>query len=307
MDPWPTGATVSGFGNEIHPDLGVQLDVLAELGVETYDLRSVGGTNVAALSDEEVDTVADALAERGMSVGGIGSPIGKVNIEGGQLETASRTGLDTDAEGFEAQLEVLDRVLAIADRLEADHVRVFSYYLPDGDDPADHRAAVLERFERKVERAAAYDVPLLHENMPGIYGDTPERVRDLMTTIDSPYLRTIYEPANFYGAGVEPFPDSLLLLAEYVRCVHVKDTSGAGDWATDEDVEITVVGDGDLDWPGILDALYARGFDGAFALEPHLSMDDTSEGLSGPDPFRRAARAFESAFRAAEERAAAGD
>lgn len=301
---WDTGAAVAAVGDEVHDDLATQLDILEQLDIDRVDVRSVDGTNVAALDDDTVERVAEAVADREMSVSGIGSPLGKVDIDGGTLETASRAGLGGDAEGFDAQLAVLDRVLEIAARLDADYVRVFSYYIPDGDEPAAHREEVVRRTRLKTERAADAGIPLLHENMPGIYGDTPVRVRDLLTAVDSPYFRCLFEPANFYAAGAAPFPDALLRLAEYVDCVHVRDLAGRGDWKTDDDVTVVPAGEGDLDWEGLLDALHRRGYDGEFSLEPHLDVLSEAPGLSGPDPFERAARAFGTLFEGTPERVA---
>lgn len=299
MDAWSTGATVSGFGDEIHPDLDVQFDVLSDLDIDRLDLRGVAGKSVLEFDEALIEEIESGLARHDIMVASVGSPIGKVDIGGGQLQTATRDGAGDAVADVETQLAQLDAVLELADRVDATGVRIFSYYLPDDDAAADHRETVIDRLERMTDRAADADIPLLHENMPGTYGATPKRVRDLLTTIDSPYFRAIYEPANFYAAGAKVYPDALLTIVEYVDCVHVKDARGAGDWETD-DVDLVPVGEGDLDWPGILRALHRRGFDGTFALEPHLAVTESGGGLSGPDGFRRAAEAFLSAFRATE-------
>ena len=124
--------------------------------------------------------------------------------------------------------------------------------------------------------------------MSGLYGDSPRRLRDLLTTIDSPHFRTIFDAANFYKDGSRPFPDALLQLVEYVECVHVKDARRTDDGRT----EMVPLGTGDVDIPAIVRALASRGFDGWLSLEPHLSLDDPGEGLSGRDEFVREARSL---------------
>ena len=47
--------TLSGFADEIDPDLQTQCDVLTELGIGYLEFRSAWEVNVLDLSDEQVD------------------------------------------------------------------------------------------------------------------------------------------------------------------------------------------------------------------------------------------------------------
>lgn len=280
----PAGdATVSAFGDEIHPDLGVQLDVLERAGIDHVDLRGVNGTNVLELDDDELRAVHAAVRERGIAVSGIGSPIGKVDLRGGVAESATRAAVGHGAETFDEHLDRFRRALSIADRVDADYVRIFSYYT---DAPDEHREEVIRRLRRKADLAADAGILLLHENVLGIYGETPARCRDVLSAVDSPFLRAIFDPANFLGAGTPPYPDALLDLVEYVDCVHLKDAV-----VRDGALEHRIPGEGAIDLVGLLSALADRGFDGYLSLEPHLSIDDPDAGLSGVDAFEHAAAA----------------
>lgn len=258
---------LSGFADEISTDLDVQLEVLDAVGVDHLDLRSVDGTDVLELSADDLDAVEAALAERDISVPCIGSPVGKVEV----------------TEPFDEHLDRFERTLAVADRFDADYVRVFSYYVPDGDDPADWRGEVLRRMRAKADRAADADVTLLLENEGGLYGDTPGRCRDVLTAVDSPHLRAVFDPANFVVEGIDPYPDALLLLVEFVDYVHVKD-------ALADDGSAVPAGEGDADVAALLETLRRRGFSGVLSLEPHLyqSMDE----YDGPAAFRTATDAL---------------
>lgn len=279
---------VSAFGDEVHPDFETQLEVFAQEGFDFLDLRSVDNTNIVDLDESTRLGLRDALAECDISVPVIGSPVGKVDVTGGAERSATRSATEREVDSFEDHLSRLEKAIRIAGEFDAEYVRVFSYYVPEGNDPEEYRDEIVRRFERKVELAAEADVTLLHENVSGIYGESPARLRDLLTSIDSPHFRAIFDAANFYKSGARPFPDALLQLVEYVDSVHVKDAR-----RTDEGtVEMVPLGEGDVDLPAILSALHARGFDGWLSLEPHLSLDDPSEGLSGREEFVRAARAL---------------
>ena len=262
---------ISGFADEIADDLDEQLDVLESAGIDRLDLRNVWGENLLDLSGERLVDLEATLDARGFTVTSIGSPIGKVGV----------------ADPLEPHMERLDRALELADRFDTDRVRVFSYYVPEDDDPADHRAEVLRRTRAAVDRAERADVTLVLENEKDIYGDTPGRVRDLLTAVDSPHLRAVFDPANYLEIGVRPYPDALLQVVEYVDQVHVKDARFG------ERGGIEPPGEGDGRLPETLAALHDRGFAGPFSLEPHLAMAGSNYGYSGPEGFRTAADALQ--------------
>lgn len=270
MDEVSGPFVVSGFGDEIAPDLATQLEVLADAGISRLDLRSVGGTNVLELSDTEVGEMAEEIAAAGVSVAAIGSPVGKVGIDA----------------AFSAELAKFRRALEVAGVVDAEFIRVFSYYLPDDDSPDAWRAEVLRRMRRLTELAADADVTLLVENEQGLYGSTPARCRELLTEVDSPHFRAVFDPANFVEIGVSPYPEALLQLVEFVDYLHVKDVEAGGDRS------IVLPGRGDAKLPEILRTLARRGFTGGLALEPHLEVAGRRGGFSGPEGFRRAARAL---------------
>ena len=169
-----TGATwtLSGFGDEIDPDPAVQLELLTALGSRHIEVRSAWGTNVIDLTAGQLDRLAGIVADRGLAVSAVASPIGKVDIAG-----------DPGAEW-----ERFGRAVAAAHRLGTRYLRVFSFYR--GDVPvASVRDEVLARLRSFAERAEREGLILLHENEKGIYGDTPERVADLIESVGSPALR----------------------------------------------------------------------------------------------------------------------
>ncbi|MHB1293372.1 MAG: sugar phosphate isomerase/epimerase family protein [Anaerolineae bacterium] len=260
--------TLSGFADEISDDLDIQLDVLGRLDIHHIELRGVWGKNVLALDDAEVARVKSALDQRGVKVSAIGSPIGKIEID----------------EPFEPHREAFRRALDLAEILGSSYVRIFSFYVPQGE--ADrYRGAVLERMGALLDEARGRPVTLLHENERRIYGDIPRRCHDILATFDSPQLRATFDPANFVIDNVRPFTDGYDLLKDYIAYVHVKD-------ATMADKRIVPAGQGDGEVREVLKTLQVRGFEGFLSLEPHLAHAGGFSGYSGPELFGVAAKAL---------------
>jgi sugar phosphate isomerase/epimerase len=261
--------TLSGFADEISPDLVSQCETLNDLGIGYVEFRSAWDTNVLDLDDDQLESAGKILAAHGVRTSSIGSPIGKIAI----------------TDDFEPHLSRFSRALHVAGVLGAPYIRLFSFFLPEGDDPAQHRDQVLRRMTALTVAARGHDVVLLHENEKGIYGDDPTRCRDIVEAVGSEKLRLAWDPANFVQCGVRPFTDGYALLRPYLEYMQVKDavmTSGV----------VVPAGEGDGELAQTLRALEADGFDGFFSMEPHLASSGTMGGFSGADLFTQATRAF---------------
>jgi sugar phosphate isomerase/epimerase len=265
---------LTGFADEISPELEEQMETLAQESISYMELRSVWNINVLDLSDDELDRVKYATAKRGIRISSIGSPIGKVPV--------------TDP--FAPHLERFRRALHAADVMEAPYLRVFSFFIPGGQEPGHYREEVLDRMGIMAGEAEDSGVTLLHENEKEIYGDVPSRCLDILAGVDSPALRAAWDAANFVQCGVSPYKEGYTLLRPYVEYVHVKDALSSSD-------SVVPAGEGDGQLPETLSALRDSGFDGFFSLEPHLASAGTYSGFSGPELFRKAAGAFKGLLR----------
>jgi len=269
---------LTGFADEVSPELDEQLDTLAQESISHMELRSVWNTNVLDLMDEELERVKSVAAQRGIGISSIGSPIGKVPV--------------TDP--FEPHLQRFRRALQAAHVMEAPYVRVFSFFIPEEQEPARYREEVIGRLGTLAGEAEESGVTLLHENEKEIYGDVPSRCVDILAGVGSPALRAAWDAANFVQCGINhPYTEGYVPLRPYLEYVHVKDAlSGSG--------KVVPAGEGDGQLPETLSALHASGFDGFFSLEPHLASSGPYSGFSGPELFRKAAGVFKELLRKLE-------
>src|ERR1700730_1872315 len=234
--------TLSGFADEISPELSEQILTLQAEGMRYLELRGVWGKNVLDLTDDELGRVRDRLRTQGIGVSSIGSPIGKIGI----------------TDDFEAHLVRFGRALDVAHFFDAQYVRIFSFFLPAGDNPARHRDEVLHRMAALAKAANGSDVVLLHENEKEIYGDVPERCHDIMVSVGSEILRSTWDAANFVQCGVQPFTEGYQQLRPFLEYMQVKDALLATG-------EVVPAGRGDGETRQTLTALRESGFDGFFS------------------------------------------
>lgn len=258
--------TLSGFADEISPDLGVQLDTLESLGIKFMELRGVWGKNVLDLTNEELDQVKAELEKRGIGVSAVGSPIGKAPI-------------DVD---FKEYKERVQHAIDVANKLGSRYIRMFSFYCHDREADRDE---VMRRVQEMVDMAAASGVVMLHENEKHIYGETAAQCQDLHKTIKGDAFRATFDPANFVQAGIKPFDEAYPLLKPYIAYFHIKD-------AMMRDGHVVPAGKGDGQIRELMAAAQKTGYDGFLSLEPHLQVAGHSSGFTGPELFATAVKAL---------------
>ena len=232
---------LSGFADEIDPSMDVQIRALKKLGIRYVELRGVDGRNITSLTEEETVRLKEKLDAASRGVSAIGSPLGKISIY----------------DDFAPHLALFDHVVRQAQILGTRYIRLFSFY-----DAFDEREEVLRRLGLFLDHTPK-GIVLLHENEKAIYGNTAEHCLDLMHYFEGAPFRATFDPANLiqeHGEVLEGFD----MLAPYIDYIHVKD-------ALMKDGSVVPSGQGDADWPSLLDRLRRMDFQGFTSIEPHLT------------------------------------
>lgn len=274
---------LTAFADEICDDLNGQMDVLDKHDIKHIEFRGADGKGVAAYTLAEAEAARARMEARGFRVSALGSPVGKTFID----------------DDFEPAFAQFKHVVELAKAFGTQFIRMFSYFIPEGDDPAIHRAEVMKRIRAMADYAEQAGVILLHENEKAIYGDTPERCRDIFDTVPSPALWATYDPSNFVQCGAQNYPHAFRMLKDKIRYVHMKDSVyAAGEQEADAGFDVHVVSDahrpvgqGDGNCREILAELWQDGYEGFLSIEPHLVNNHDIPG-TGADKFDVAANAL---------------
>ena len=271
---------LSAFADEISPDPMEQINVLKACRIKHIEFRSIHQTNCLNLSDNQLAEFKKQLDGEGFKLSAIGSPVGKVPID----------------EAFEPHLDKFKKAIELCQRFDTPNIRVFSYYPPantsfDGD-WSPYRNEVIDRMSRKAEMAQAAGLKLFHENEHRIFGDSPDRVADMMAAVNNPALRCAYDAANYVFCDFDPV-EGWEKTKEYTEHFHIKDWKGNGE--TSHTGSIAGTGDGRIE-VSTGDAV-KRGYNGFAVMEPHLRGGGPTGGVTGPDLFPYAVEAFRAIVR----------
>jgi len=249
---------LSAFADEISDDPGIQMDTLDMYGIKNIEIRSIYGKNISEYTIPEIKQIKKLLDARGFGISAIGSPIGKQKI----------------TDHFAPHLDLYRHTLEIAGVFGTRYIRTFSFFIPEGDDPHLYRDEVMSRWKDFIFHAENTDIILLHENEKHIYGDTPERCKDLIETMNSSHVKSTFDPANFIQCDIEPYPFAYSMLKKYIAYVHIKDARYFGH-------SVVPSGHGDGRIAEIIADLHQSGFSGFLSLEPHLG---SFTGLAALEP-----------------------
>ena len=110
---------LSAFADEISQDPVEQVDVLSAHGIKHIEFRAIHGTNVLDLSHEQHTEFRDLLRARGFG------------LERDRL--ADRQ--DPDRRAVRRAPHGFDRAMELAEFYQTRRIRIFSFYIPPGDDP----------------------------------------------------------------------------------------------------------------------------------------------------------------------------
>ena len=265
---------ISAFADEYADSFEEQLTALNEFEIENIEIRFINGKNISVLKRNEATEAKKKLDAFGINVSAIGSPIGKIRLDG----------------DINDHLETAKHIFESANIFDTRYIRVFSFYAPNGKDIADMKSEVLYYLEKFVVLAREYGITLCHENEAKIYGDTPNRCKELLDHF-SGELKCVFDMGNFVLEGAEPYT-AYELLKEDIAYFHIKDALSQG--------AIVPAGKGEAKIKEILSAHreYAKE-DFFVSLEPHLQTFSGLNALVG--------RTFDNPYKYTDQKAAFTD
>lgn len=222
------------FADEASVDLIGQIKALKRNNISLLEIRGVDGENIKQISLGKIKEIKKQLDDNGIKTWSIGSPVGKYNTD----------------DGFDRQLDEFKRLCEYAELLEADRIRMFSFFSKDEE-------KVFSCLD-ELCRVAPKNIILCHENEKGIFGDDIESCLKIHEHF--PRIKGVFDPANFVQCGVDTL-EAWKKLSKYVDYLHIKDA------LADKRVVRAGYGIGNVEK---IVSDYAKNGGQVLTLEPHL-------------------------------------
>jgi sugar phosphate isomerase/epimerase len=263
---------ISLITDEISMDPETAFELGREWGSTDFEVRGYFTDRAPMFSAYQKRRLREMIEEHGASIVAISPGLFKIPHPATEPDRSSLGWMDRGFfdswESARAALrfhlnELLPASLEYAHELGATIVVCFGFHRggrPAGPAPAE----VLDALGRAAEQAGKAGLILAVETEEGFWADTGARSAGIVRTIGHPALGINWDPANAFAAGDVPFPDGYAAVRHAIRNVHFKDARRRLDGAAE------FVLDGEVDWPGQIDALRRDGYEGCIAVETHL-------------------------------------
>jgi sugar phosphate isomerase/epimerase len=255
---------IAAITDEFSQDIETAARSMAEAGMTGAELRMVFGKNVMDLTDSELDRACEIVAQHGVEIMSIASPLLKCVLpDSPDVDARFQQDVFAAAYTFEDQPRLADRALEIAERTGARIVRVFSYWR------SVQPEACFERVARALEHLAGQAAQ--HGRIVGLENEhacniaTGAETARVLEAVAHPNLKVVWDPANAYVSGETPYPDGYRRVpVQRIAHVHAKDCRVEG-----HRPEWCALGEGGIDWKGQIRALAEDGYKGWISLETH--------------------------------------
>lgn len=265
MQRFRTGAITDEFSS----DIKTAAEAMRELGMKGAELRMVGGKNIMDLSDAELGGALDVLHHNGLEVVSIATPLLKCALpDAPEIDSRFQQDIFASKHTFEGQARLAEHAFDIAKRAGAKIIRVFSYWRVVEPEAVFER--VVDALQELADKAGQHGLVIGLENEHACNIATAQETACVLAAIDHENLQVVWDPANAYVSGENPFPTGYKMLdTTRIAHVHAKDCVMDGHHA-----RWCELGAGEVDWEGQMDALAADDYKGYVHLETHWGGPD---------------------------------
>ena len=255
---------IGAITDEFSPDIAVAAKAMQELGMTGAELRVVNGKNIMDLTDAELDAALAIVHDAGLKVVSIASPILKCTLpDAPPIDERFQQDVFASKHSYADQPKLAQRAFEIAKKSGAKIVRVFSYWRVT--DPPAVFERVVDALQELSDRAAEHDLIIGLENEHACNIATAQDTARILAAVDHENLKIVWDPANAFVSGEEPFPRGYKMLeASRIAHVHAKDCTMDG-----HKIVWGPLGEGAIDWVGQFAALKQDGYEGYINLETH--------------------------------------
>lgn len=255
---------IGAITDEFSPDLKTALDGMRSIGMTGAELRVLWGKNIMDLTADELSRAKDMLQTAEMTTVAIASPLLKCVLPNApEVDSRFQQDIFASKHTFDDQPRLADHAIGVAKKFGAKVIRVFSYWRTVQPEACDD--AILRALEGLAKMGAQHDIVIGLENEHACNIGTAVESARILKALNHPNLKLVWDPANAFVGGENPFPYGYgLLPKDRIAHVHLKDCHMDGHkpiWGP--------LGTRGVDWKGQIAALKRDGYSGWLHLETH--------------------------------------
>ncbi len=244
----------SGISDEAGKPIETQIKAHKELGWKYLEIRNVDGENLTLMHDSKFDEVYEKVNDAQM----------KVSCFAGCIANWARyiTG------DFQLDIDELKKAIPRMKKFGTKFIRIMSWP-NDENNPVSEiewKKKAIERLKELSKIAEDGEIVMVHENCNGWAGEKPENSLKMLSEVNSPSLKLVFDTGNTIAHG----QDAMYFYSKvkkHIAYVHIKDAITLPDGK----FQTTYCGEGHAYVPEILQDLKNNDYEGGISIEPHLA------------------------------------
>lgn len=208
--------------DEVADCLDEGIRFLTEHNINSAEIRTINGKNIAKLTLEETKELKQTLNANGLTISAIASPLFKwCSMNRTNKNEADLFGMNPSLSRAEKEL-MIQKIIDQACILHTTRIRIFSGLKPDsGSHQLPHEESELLLFALRIAKARG--VQLMLENEPACYISKLKDYINIFTSRKYDGLRAWFDIANVYEEGEGIAYSDMETLAPFISYLHVKD------------------------------------------------------------------------------------
>lgn len=282
---------LSVISDQISLDEEKAFSQIQKEGYKEVELHDVFGHSIEECTPDEVKRLKKLLDKYGLRVSNLASTIFFLCplFPDDQVSLFNPTFYSVEG-NVERHLAYLKNACRIAQELDCPTIRIFPFRWPDNRKgpfgTKEDLDRICENISKAIEIARQEDRVLVLENCPYSHLPKGQMTLEVVRRLDDPHLQLLWDPANSYRAIRENVPqdyqgwsldEELEALYPYIEHIHLKD------YHYDEHFPKPflhkALGEGDIDYQGLLSKLHKKGYDKSLSLEPEVELDLTLSSM----------------------------
>ena len=168
--------------------------------------------------------------------------------------------VSADLAGRAKRIAFLKHAIEVAAELHSDCVSLWSGVVKDDANADPVWKRLIPGLREVLDYAAERNVVLGFEPEPSMFIDTMARYQELLDRLDAPHLRLTLDVGHLHCQGETPLADHIRRWASRIVNVHIEDMRAGVH-------EHLMFGEGEIDFPPVLQAFRDVGYSGALHVE----------------------------------------
>lgn len=246
--------------DEVTQDIFEAAEFCKKHGLECMEVRSVNDHSPFDFTDQDIADINAAAKKYDLSVCAISAPLFKCDFD------------DDAAIAF--HIANFEKCAMRANQIGAKMIRGFDFW--DSGVSIEKRA---EKYKNIAQICQKYDIICVIEADPSVHSNTPHKTAELVKTIDSPYIKVLFDPGNEVWVNEKASDDAYMAVKPYLAHIHIKDAD-----IIDGKPDGVKIGAGLVDYKTLFARLIDDEYCGNVMLETHYrkNVELTEEQLKRP-------------------------